>query len=102
MTRLCELWDTYTAAMAAMMSDGGPAVESRSRRIEMKGRMLAHPLLAPIRNLSEQMERLEADLGLNPVDRARIRVGKPDKGSSLDEWQKRRASRPEAPDRASA
>ncbi len=40
-----------------------------------------------------EMERLEDRLGLNPVERARIRVEPQKKGSPLDQWREGRAKR---------
>ena len=44
-----------------------------------------------LKPILDDMRRLEGDLGLNPVDRARVRLTKEEEGSPLDRWQRDRA-----------
>lgn len=94
-TRLCELWDAYTAMMGAMASDGYTVTvtNGRGRSSGSVGKQAAHPAWPTMNHLLQQMERLEGTLGFNPVDRSRIRVERSEKGSPLDEWRSHRAER---------
>jgi P27 family predicted phage terminase small subunit len=94
--RLCELWDVYDAMFrgAHVQTDGTFYTISRSRG--STGKFVPHPMTSHLRNLSEHIERLEGDLGLNPVERSRIRIDTGQKGSSLDEWQREREARKQA------
>lgn len=94
--RLCELWDIYDGLWrgAHLQTDGTFYTTSRSRGTS--GKFLPHPMTAHLRNLSEHIERLEGNLGFNPVERSRIRIDPGAKGSTLDEWQRSREARKQA------
>lgn len=94
-TRLCELWDTYAAIMSTMATEGYTikVTDGRGQTPGARGKQGPHPVWPTMNHLLQQMERIEGDLGFNPVDRSRIRVERGERGSPLDEWRSTRASR---------
>ena len=98
--RLCELWDIWVSLRDRMLDDGSgdpwvPTERTRTKKGEYTDHVAhrAHPMLAHMLHVMTQMERLEGLLGLNPVDRSRIRVQGGEERSSLDTWNQRRAER---------
>lgn len=99
--RLCELWDVWASLKARMLDDGSgepwvEVVKARRSRNDSSRDTVAHrvhPMLSSLMHVMTQMERLEGLLGLNPVDRSRIRIAGGEDQSSLDSWKKRRDSR---------
>lgn len=93
LTRLCELWDLWQDVKEGMLSQGDGHIYTVSRRRGTTGKYVGHPMLSTLRELATLMEHLEAGLGLNPVERSRIRIERGEKGSPLDEWSRNRAAR---------
>jgi hypothetical protein len=81
--RLCQMHDVCAKLMREIEADGLTHMTER-------GGKSAHSLLVDWRHISLLIERLECLLGLNPVERSRIRISAETQESSLDAWRRGR------------
>lgn len=96
--RLCELWDIYDSLRARVLEDGlgEPYYQTNTKRrtsAREEAPYRIHPMWQTVMNMLRDMERLESLLGLNPVERSRIRVSSGTEESSLESWQRARQER---------
>lgn len=83
--RLCRMHNVAERMMHTIEGDG-MFVQSEST-----GKHHAHTLLAAYDRVIGRIERLEDRLGLNPVERSRIRVQPKEKETALDRWNSDRS-----------
>jgi len=91
-TRLCRLHNVAAALMAGIESEALYRVSSDKEG----ARSTAHPMLRDYDMVAGRIERLEDRLGLNPVERSRIRIQVKEKESPLDRWAGSRSKAPAA------
>jgi len=80
--RLCRLVNLAERLQQGIDEDGLYAHQSDKEN----ARHTAHPMLGELHRVFGQIERLEDRLGLNPVERSRIRITPKEKESALDRW----------------
>lgn len=78
--RLCRLHDMADDILRKIDELG------MFRYMERGDYYVANPLVHDLEKIYERIERTEASLGLNPVERSRIRVQVKEQESSLDAW----------------
>lgn len=79
--RLCRLHNIASAMQVAM--DREEYTVQPKPEVEIS---VGHPMLGDYDRIIGRIERLEDRLGLNPVERSRIRVTPKEKESALDRW----------------
>lgn len=82
--RLCLLWNIAQRLMDGIESD------SLYDAPEPGKRATAHPLLLDYDRVIGRIERIEDRLGLNPVERSRIRIQVKERKTALDAWRENR------------
>lgn len=87
--RLCLLHDQAEEMHLTLAKEGSTVVGNH-------GFSIAHPLWRGYHEVLRQLERLEIELGLSPVQRSRIRIQAKDTESSLDTWRNARKNGTEA------